>query len=45
MVTWVLLFGLCIVGPLVVAQCIGAMGESLREADDAWIVGEDDDRA
>lgn len=44
MVTWVLLFGLCVVGPLVVAQCIGAMGDNLRQADDAWS-GDDDDRA
>ena len=28
---------------LLIAQSIGAMGESLREADDAW--GGDDDRA
>ncbi len=43
MVEWVLIFGLVIVGPLVVAQCIGAMGDSLRQADDAWLSGEDDD--
>jgi hypothetical protein len=44
MVTWVLLFGLCVVGPLVVAQCIGAMGDSLKQADDA-LQERDDDRA
>lgn len=43
MVEWVLIFGLVIVGPLVVAQCIGAMGENLRQADDAWLAGDDDD--
>ena len=42
MVEWVLIFGLVIVGPLVVAQCIGAMGENLKQADDAWTGGDDD---
>ena len=41
----VLVAALAVVVPLLIGQCIGAMGENLRQADDAWSSGEDDDRA
>jgi len=41
----VLVATLAVVVPLLTGQCIGAMGENLRQADDAWLAGEDDDRA
>ncbi len=43
LVDYVLVAALVIVVPLVVAQCIGAMGDNLRQADDAWLAGDDDD--
>lgn len=39
----VLVAALVIVVPLLIGQCIGAMGENLRQADDAWLAGDDDD--
>lgn len=43
LVDYVLVAALVIVVPLLIGQCIGAMGENLRQADDAWLSGEDDD--
>ncbi len=41
----VLIASLAVVVPLLIGQCIGAMGDNLRQADDAWLSGDDDDRA
>mgnify|MGYP000901140261 FL=1 len=40
----VLVAALAVVVPLLIGQCIGAMGDNLRQADDAW-KDRDDDRA
>lgn len=37
LVDCVLVAALAIVVPLLIGQCIGAMGDSIREADDAWL--------
>jgi len=40
----VLVAALAVVVPLLIGQCIGAMGDNLRQADDSWLSGGDDDR-
>jgi len=41
MIEW-FLFVMAVALTLLVAQCIGAMGENLKQADDAWTGGDDD---
>ncbi len=38
----VLVAALAVVVLLLIGQCIGAMGDSLRQADDAWLKDDDD---
>ena len=42
LVDCILVAALAVVVPLLIGQCIGAMGENLKQADDAWTGGDDD---